>query len=383
VKPIVHLFNSSIVSGPETLVLPALPGLGRRVIVIFLAEARREQESRGPIEYARSLGLETRAVTVRSRIDFKAIGELRKLLREIAPQVVHAHDVKASTYLAASGLGRRRSYRIFSTHHGVRGRSGWKAKAYESFYCRLVLPFFDRILTVCSSDRSHLARRGVALSRIRVHLNGVDRRFVAPEERQREAQRIRAAWGLRERGVSSNSLVVGFLGRIAPEKRLDRILDLCVELSKLGAGLEWRLVVFGRGPLEEELKQRTSLLGLTSRVLWMGYRAGVGDELAGFDVLLSYSDAEGLPINLIEAGWAGTPVFATAVDGNLDLIPSRAEGWLVPVTREPAEAARELLGLLKDSKTRAEIGKKFQERVRDGFSGKRWLQDLRKLYEEP
>ncbi len=58
----------------------------------------------------------------------------------------------------------------------------------------------------------------------------------------------------------------------------------------------------------------------------MGYRDDVGRELAGLDLVLSFSKAEGLPINLIEAGWAGTPVMSMLVGGVKDLIPGDSFG---------------------------------------------------------
>jgi hypothetical protein len=63
---IVHVFNSSVVSGPETLVIPALPKLGEPVAVIFLAETRCGDKSSGPPAYTRGFGLEAIEIVVRS-----------------------------------------------------------------------------------------------------------------------------------------------------------------------------------------------------------------------------------------------------------------------------------------------------------------------------
>jgi len=66
---IVHIFNSSVVSGPEILVLPSLLRLGEATRVIFLVETRVTGKSRCPVEYAKKLGLEVETVYVRSRWD--------------------------------------------------------------------------------------------------------------------------------------------------------------------------------------------------------------------------------------------------------------------------------------------------------------------------
>ncbi|NUO84186.1 glycosyltransferase [candidate division KSB1 bacterium] len=178
---IIHLFNATIVSGPETLVIPALQSLSARmetsVEVWFLHETRRAAESNRIIEYAKGFGLQTRSFDVHSRWDPATIRALGDALLD--GMILHAHDVKASAYARAAVLRQRRKndfkVHLVSTHHGVRGRSGWKPRFYEWFYVRWVLRDFDRVLAVCSSDRALLIRRGLDAGRVVIHLNGVDR----------------------------------------------------------------------------------------------------------------------------------------------------------------------------------------------------------------
>ena len=114
----------------------------------------------------------------------------------------------------------------------------------------------------------------------------------------------------------------------------------------------------------------------------MGYRGSVGNELAGFDLLVSLSFAEGLPINLIEAGWAGTPVLATWVDGNRDLLPSSQYGVLVSAQASRERTQEALFEILASPSRRKTMGQYFQKRVMENFSGQIWLKQLLKTYEE-
>jgi glycosyltransferase involved in cell wall biosynthesis len=245
------------------------------------------------------------------------------------------------------------------------------------------LPKYDRVLAVCTSDRKLLVNRGLSPKKVLVHLNGVDRPSVPAETRLAEQARIRKSWKLAEHGVGDDTLLIGFVGRLSPEKRLNRILQICSHLEREHRTLpDWRLVVFGTGALDQELKSMTQSLGLEQRILWMGYRSGVGDELAGFDIVISMSDAEGLPINLIEAGWGGTPVFATRVDGNLDLMPEEELGYLVDVSEADDRIASRLAELMANRSKREKMGKAFQKRVSERFSGQRWLRDLKAIYQD-
>jgi glycosyltransferase involved in cell wall biosynthesis len=308
------------------------------------------------------------------------MGQLRSLWDQINPALVHAHDVKASIYLLQSNT--RRSFPLVSTHHGVHGRPDWITRLYERIYRRYFLKSFDRVLCVSSDDYAFLLNSGVEARRLRLHLNGADGRPVASEDREKQSKEIRELWfpHAAERG---RLFLFGALGRLSSEKDHARLFQV-LSLVNRAYAREWRCLVFGSGPLEEALRRQVRSLGLEKRIVWMGYRKEAGAELCGVDLLLSFSKAEGLPISLIEAGWAGTPVMATSVGGVKDLIPDESYGNSVPVHEPAAESARRLGSfLLKDGveKLRAQ-GKRFQERVTSKFTRKIWVDRLAVIYSE-
>lgn len=378
---IVHLFNSSVVSGPEMLVLPSLGGLGRAVAVVFLNELRCGEHACAAERYARELGLAVYGIPVRSRYDRAAIANLTQLLRELGVELLHAHDVKASSYGLWAARRLEHPPKLVSTHHGVRGRKGFKAKVFEQYYSRAILPHYDAALAVCSSDRDVLLRRGLRPEQVYLHLNGIDRTPVAMDERDAEAARIKRQWGLPGRGVADAVVVLGYAGRLSREKRLDRILYVLHALKAMPAP-PWILAVFGRGREEHKLRALTRDLGLDERVHWMGYHPDLGASMAGVDVLVSLSDAEGLPINLLEAGWAGTPALCTGVDGIMDLYPHGEGAVLVAPGDSDQRIAEALAALLADPVRRADLGRKAQERVSRCFSAGAWRVRLLEVYEK-
>lgn len=383
---LVHLFNSSSVSGPERLVLPALRASGWPCAVVNLVEERLAGPPGGdPLSaYARGLGVDCRAVGVRRRWDGTAVRALRGLLERLSPDIVHAHDAKASAYLLAAGAcGPPPAWRTASTHHGVHGRPDLKSRAYEWLYRRLVLPRFDRALAVSTADARFLAAHALGNDRLRLHLNGVDGLRVAREERRDLSRRARAAWLPREPDPEGLFLI-GAVGRLSAEKGHERLLRVLERFERPGLGPDWRCLVFGAGPLEAGLKERARRLGLGRRVVWMGYRRDVASELAGLDLVVSFSKAEGLPISLLEAGWAGTPVLATRVGGVDDIIPDESFGTPVPPEEPTAETARRLRGLVAPGSGALleGQGRRLQARVADAFSSAAWLRRLADLYGE-
>jgi glycosyltransferase involved in cell wall biosynthesis len=372
---ILHVLNSSGVAGVESLVLPALPSLGLPVRALFLDERRRELAAERPLAFAAQQGVATERIAVRSRWDRLAIGALAARIHELGPAIVHAHDVKASTYTLAAARLLPEPPALVSTHHGVAGRPNTLAHLYEAFYARFVLPRYDRVLCCSRADEQNLLARGVARDRLVLHWNGVDGIHVGPAERSEALHDVRRFWGVREDG-----LILGVVGRLSREKRHDRMLAVAVELARLLPDLDWRVLCFGTGPLFERLFKKTADLSLDERVRWMGFRGGIGREMAGFDLLLSLSDGEGMPLNVIEAGWAATPVLATAVGGIVDLLGVPPAGRLVAPSDSPQAIARHVATLFADCALRAELGRRLQERVLAGFTRAAWIERLRAIY---
>lgn len=382
---ITHVFNSSIVSGPEMLVIPALAKLGEPVSLIFLSETRLASDSEKPIRYARSHGIEVHSVPVRGRWDKQAFLELRKVIDQINPRIIHAHDVKASLYLhQAKKLRAPLSASLVSTHHGASYRKG-KIKFYEEIYVRLVLPHFDRVLCVCKLDQSSVVRRGVKPDKVSIHLNGTDRKRVEQAERSEQQSRIRTQWKKRMPALpeADQAVFLGMVARLSPEKRHDRMIRALAEFKKFEADISAPMTVllcFGQGTEEQKLRLLAKKLGVEDRLFFMGYSEQISDEMAGFDALLCLSDGEGIPINLLEAGWAATPVISTRVGGIPDLIASPDVGFLLEKSEKDPELARQIWTILQNKRKLESVGLAYQKRVTSLFTHDAWLSKLREVY---
>ncbi len=391
---IVHLFNSTLVSGPETLVIPALPSLGedlgQTVEVWNLAELRKDSAAEKPLAYAEGFGLKTRSFPVGSRWDWSTVRTLAQTLADSKPVLVHAHDVKASLYLllaqsfawiwCPSEASKKRALR-FTTHHGIHARNGRMVRVYEWIYRFFCLPFFDQILVVCSSDKDILTAQGLSGEKITVHLNGVDRSRVDPSLRPQLKAGIQQRWEERFQLSLKGKCVLGVAARLSPEKNHALILEALKLLKEKNQ--DWVCLCFGVGHLLSELKQRTETLGLLKHVVWCGYENNLSEAMAGFDLLLSVSIGEGLPINLLEAGWAATPILAARVDGVNDLVPeghSELQQSGLPPKPTAAEVAQRLGELISNSPLRDQLGTQFQKRVEETFSGTLWKKNLKNIY---
>ncbi len=184
---IVHLFNSSSVSGPERLVLPALARHASRFTIFNLKESRisRLEKSDPLADYSRALGLRYESIPVSGRWDRAALDALHSKLQALKPELVHAHAIKASIYLVNASRGKRPlDIPILSTHHGVRGLPDVKFRVLEWWYRKRYLNRFDRVLAVSSPDHALLAQSGIRSEILRLHLNGAEGTRVTPDQRR-------------------------------------------------------------------------------------------------------------------------------------------------------------------------------------------------------
>jgi glycosyltransferase involved in cell wall biosynthesis len=143
------------------------------------------------------------------------------------------------------------------------------------------------------------------------------------------------------------------VGRLTRQKRFDLLLDAFAQVA--GAFPDWRLIIWGEGPLRPALEAQRERLGLGGRVQMPGLSDRPGSWLETADLLVSSSDYEGWGNVIAEAMAMGVPVIATDCDfGPRDIIDQEVSGLLV----EPGRADTLALGLhrlLGDETLRARL----------------------------
>jgi phosphatidylinositol alpha 1,6-mannosyltransferase len=148
------------------------------------------------------------------------------------------------------------------------------------------------------------------MERVRLWGRGVDTDRFAPGRRD---ERLRADL------APGGEVIVGYVGRLAAEKRVDLLASV--------AGLPGvRLVVTGGGPMDEELRQ-----ALPSAV-FLGTRYGedLARIYASLDVFVHTGPFETFGQTIQEAAASGLPVIAPAAGGPLDLVTEGVTGFLIP-----------------------------------------------------
>lgn len=173
-------------------------------------------------------------------------------------------------------------------------------------------------------------------------------------------------------GVAAGVPLVGFVGRLVPEKDPLFVLSVWEELARRVADARFALV--GEGPLLPEVRAAAGRGALAGRVHLLPAATEIAPALRDLTLLLLASRVEGLPLVLIEAAALGTPVVSTALEGIPELVGPET-GACVPDAPDPAERRRLLveaaMPLLLDPALRERKGRAARARVEAEFSSAR------------
>jgi glycosyltransferase involved in cell wall biosynthesis len=184
-----------------------------------------------------------------------------------------------------------------------------------------------------------------------------------------------------EWGLPKGAPVIGYVGRIMPEKDLETWLRAA---AVVGSHLpEARFVLVGDGrdnQTERGLRKLARALGIESRTIFTGYRKDLLSVYATFDVFMMTSQREGLPNSILEAMALGLPVVTTDVAGAKELVADGLTGFVRP-QRDARGLAAAATRLAADAELRARMGAAGRRRVEHEFSFSGRLAKVEDLYE--
>ena len=207
-------------------------------------------------------------------------------------------------------------------------------------------------------------------SRIRVIHNGV---VIPPPGDPAERARLRAAWG-----VADGECVVGCVGTFKPGKGQALLVDAMDAVRRRVPGT-W-LVFAGDGPERAAVERQAAGLGL-DRITFLGNVPDARQIYAGFDILASASDAEGLPNAVLEAAAAGLPVVATDAGGTREIVADGVSGLLVPIGDRNGLVAA-ISRVLEDQDLASRLGRAARDHVATAFGLDRFVRETAAFYEE-
>jgi len=276
----------------------------------------------------------------------RRFGQALVLAAELPANVegIHAHFLHTPASVArytALMTGRRWS---ISAH----AKDIWTTPDWEK---REKIAACDWLVTCTAAGLAHLRALTPTPEKVTLVHHGLDPARFPPPKGPRPA---------RDGRDGNDPVVILSIGRAVEKKGYD---DLLAALARLPAGLAWRFVHLGGGPLLLKLKALARKLGLDGRIEWLGAQAQgtVLERLRAADLFVLASrtardgDRDGLPNVLMEAQSQSLAVLSTRAGAIEELIVDGESGLLVAPGDRDALAGG-LARLIGDPGLRARLG---------------------------
>ena len=299
----------------------------------------------------------------RMEMDFATAWKLSRVLRDLQPEVVHAHDAHAVAMTAlALSLGNTRLKTTFVAarrvdfHIGKNALSRWKYRQVDCFIC------------ASAFIRSMLVDDGVPAERTTIVYEGIDLGHVT------------AAPSLdihKEFSLPDGAPIVGNVAALVPHKGQRYLVDAAALV--LQHIPDARFLIVGSGELELSLQHQIKQRYLERHVILTGFRPDILSLHKGFDLFVMSSVTEGLGTSALDAMACGRAVIATRTGGLSEVVDHDETGLLVPVS-DPKALADAIVRLLTDPTLRERYGRASVERAYQQFSADRMVDETAAVY---
>ncbi|WP_180235439.1 glycosyltransferase family 4 protein [Bacillus cereus] len=292
--------------------------------------------------------------------DIKALMEMKRILKEIQPDLLAVHSSKAGLLgrLAGWSLG---IPTIFTAH-------GWaftegvphKKRIFYSLLEKMAGIVSTGIITVSHYDyQLAIQKKIIALEKIKVIHNGV------PDSTKLQQ-------------VSSNNKQIQLImiARFSEPKDHRSLVDVLSTLETK----DWNICFVGEGPLKKEIELEVKKRNLSNQVIFLGNRDDIPEMLARSQIFILTSDWEGLPLSVIEAMCSGLPVIASNVGGLEELVQDGKTGFLIEKGNK--KMLREKITLLmENSELREQMGLSGRKSYIENFTFEKMVNETLAFYQ--
>jgi glycosyltransferase involved in cell wall biosynthesis len=300
---------------------------------------------------------------------FRAYAKTYSYLRRYSFDLVHTHGYFAD--ICGLPVARLLGVPAVSTCHGF-----INTDSRLRFYNRLdlyTLRMSQRVFCVSKEIRELLVEHGIPSARIRLVANAVE-----INANNAHAGLLRKN-GRKMFNIREEDIVLGFCGRLSPEKGIRYLIEAAAALSK--AGLPIKLMIMGNGPERPLIEKLTNSLRLKEKVIMTGFREDARELMAVFDLFVLPSLTEGTPMALLEAMSMGLPVIASAV-GEVPTIIGLGENGLLISPGRTDQIVHAVRRITENSKFRDKISNAALETIKIRFGLENWMKEMENYYLE-
>lgn len=300
--------------------------------------------------------------------DIKVERTLRRIIKQVKPDIVYAHSSKAGAFARIADLGLNNKV-IYNPHGWAFNmqQSAKKKKMYK-WVEKISAYFCDKIVCISDAERESALREKICKpSKLQVIYNGIDL-----EEIEKTTPMSRA-----QLGIPEDVFVVGMVGRLSKQKAPDTFVK-AAKLIKEKIPDAFFLMV-GDGELRDQIEGLINQYDLGSSFLITGWVDNPTAYMKIMDVGMLLSRWEGFGLVLPEYMACGVPIVATNVDAIPNVIKDNENGLLVKKDNYKL-SAKAIIKIFKNKKLSQKLICQGKYVAQKRFSVKRVSQQTYELY---
>ena len=302
--------------------------------------------------------------------DIKVERTLRRIIKQLKPDIVYAHSSKAGAFARIADLGLNN--KVIYNPHGWAFNMQQSAKKKEMYKWveKISAHFCDKIVCISDAEKESALREKICKpNKLQVIYNGIDLEEIEKATPISKAQL----------GIPKGAFVIGMVGRLSKQKAPDTFVK-AAKLIKEKIPDAFFLMV-GDGELRDQVEDLINQYDLGSSFLITGWVDNPTAYMKIMDVGMLLSRWEGFGLVLPEYMACGVPIVATNVDAIPNVAKNGVNGMLVDKD-DYHKAADAVDRLFKQPDLTSSLVKTADNIVKTKFDGKRVAQNTELLYKE-
>lgn len=258
----------------------------------------------------------------------KAIKQIKDLVENKKYDIVHCHTpIAAMCTRIACCKARKNGTKVFYTAHGFHFYKGAPLKNWILYYpIEKVCAHFTDVLITINQEDFILAKKKMKAKKVEL-VNGVGIDIDKFEKIDIDRMMLR-----QEYGISNTDILLLSIGELNENKNHETVIRAI-------ADMDIHYMIVGKGKLQEHLQSVIDELGISNKVILLGYRNDIAELCQMADVFVFPSYREGLPVSIMEAMASALPVVCSEIRGNIDLVDENGGVWFNPYSVEECRKA--------------------------------------------
>jgi glycosyltransferase EpsD len=248
--------------------------------------------------------------------NIKARKQLKNIIDKEGYEIIHTHTPMGSVITRLGALKARKKYktRVIYTAHGFHFYKGAPLQNWLLYYPveKILARYTDTLITINKEDYKR-AKKKFSTRVEYVPGVGVDEKKFNFKMTKKEKSELRKSLGLKD-----SDYVLIYVAELNKNKNQAMLIDVMSEIVK--EKKDFHLLLAGIDNYKGRHKKQVAKLGLESNVHFLGFRKDVPRLFKISDLAVSTSKREGLPINIIEAIYAGLPCLISKNRGHRDIV---------------------------------------------------------------